>query len=323
MSFRDASIDFLLALIDEQFVANFDVNLLGSGRRAPRIAPSSIEAAVERRTEILGLLTGESATENRQRVAHHMAARMEELLSGVNPYIRLSEDDRSAMRRLYTRLIGALVTILRSELSVDGVSSAYLRLQHAHFARLRGFLGSIGDAALLEHLRGAQELKRVPAGEYSAHTQLAVLGLAVNDSSSAEIRPPVLDIGCGTRAALVGRLNALGLSAFGIDRYAPPGPGLTRADWLEFDYGRARWTTVVSHMAFTNHFRHHHLRRDGLWIRYAEVYTAILESLVQRGVFAYAPAVPFVEVHLPSEQYRFRRVPVQRGFAATQVVRLR
>jgi hypothetical protein len=148
--------------------------------------------------------------------------------------------------------------------------------------------------------RLGDEPKDVIAGEYSAALQLDVLGLRI-----ASLDAPILDVGCGAKATLVRALRAAGLDATGIDNAAlPPGTAeeiAITADWLTYDYGSAKWGSVISHLGFSLHFLHqHHASGEGARA-YAETYLRIIRSLKPGGVFAYAPSLPFFEPVLPKE----------------------
>ena len=144
------------------------------------------------------------------------------------------------------------------------------------------------------------------SAEYSAELQLQVLGVRPE-----ELLEPILDLGCGAQAALVRQLRACGRDAYGLDRAATPDEFVDRADWFDGPLGRSRWGTVISHMALSNHFLHHHLRPDGQAERYARRYMDILRALQPGGAFLYAPGLPFLESLLPEEVYAVAGRPVQ------------
>ena len=152
-----------------------------------------------------------------------------------------------------------------------------------------------GLAELVRGQMGGQVVE-VVCSEYTPGLQLALLGLA-------DIRGPVLDVGCGASRGLVAELNARGVAAEGIDR-------VHGDDWLTYAYGVDRWASVVSHHGFSLHFLHHHLRPGETALAYARVYMDILRSLQIGGVFAYAPGLPFLEAMLPAASYRVVRVPL-------------
>lgn len=148
--------------------------------------------------------------------------------------------------------------------------------------------------------------REVVASEYAPEVQLAVLGLRLST-----LEAPILDVGCGSRALLVRHLRALGHDATGIDRDA--GEDVTRADWLTFDYGTAKWRRVLSHLAFSLHFlRAHHASEEDAR-RYAETFVRITRGLVVGGVFAYAPSLPFFEDVLPKDRFLVERFRVHGG----------
>jgi hypothetical protein len=137
--------------------------------------------------------------------------------------------------------------------------------------------------------------------------------MRVLDLSPEALLEPVLDVGCGSDAALVRYLRQRGVEAYGIDRSAPEGTdGIVAADWLEFDYGEDRWGTAISHLGFSLHFLRHHLTdgpvAEALALAHTQAYIRLLGSLRPGGSFAYTPALPFVEGLLPPSAYRCERV---------------
>jgi SAM-dependent methyltransferase len=169
-------------------------------------------------------------------------------------------------------------------------------------------------AALAAEARGAG-LRAAPVvcASYDPELQLRVLGL-----EAASLAEPILDLGCGREARLVRHLRALGKDARGVDRVAEPGEGVSRGDWLVWPVSPSSLGTLVSHLGFSLHFLHHHLRADGDPARHARRYMELLRALRPGGTFAYAPGLPFVETHLPADAWRVERsaVPVPQGAAA-------
>jgi hypothetical protein len=141
-------------------------------------------------------------------------------------------------------------------------------------------------------------IQPVPCAEYKADLQIQVLHL--NPHTLIE---PVLDIGCGKQGTLVSHLSKLGIKALGIDRYQFSESNLIYSDWLAFNFGNKKWGTIISHLSFSNHFKHHHLRDDGDYLAYAKKYIEILHSLKIGGSFHYAPDLPFIETYLDRKQF--------------------
>ncbi len=161
-----------------------------------------------------------------------------------------------------------------------------------------------------------QTLRPVPCYGYSPELQLNILEIDLND-----LAEPVLDIGCGKEARLVTFLRRQGIETFGIDRFVESVPFLTRTSWFEFDFKPGRWGTIVSHLGFSNHFQHHHHRRDGNFVPYTRTYMKILSSLKVGGRFHYAPGLDFVEQHLESRRFVVNRNKLENGFDSTVIER--
>ncbi len=188
----------------------------------------------------------------------------------------------------------ALVRRLSDAVEGDAEGEALVAAIDATLAAHRGALGEPAGA-------------EVTCAEYGAELQLALLGLAPD-----ALAEPILDVGCGSEAALVRALRARGKEACGIDRAAPAGvAGVERADWLAHPFEPDRWGTVLSHQGFSLHFLHQHLADPAAAEAYARKYMEILRSLRPGGVFAYAPGLPFVEELLPPERYRVARQPIE------------
>jgi len=180
----------------------------------------------------------------------------------------------------------------------------------AAFARAQSALAAVFREAL------GNAPREVTAGIYSPDLQLAVLGLAVDD-----LEEPILDIGCGESASLVRHLRAAGLEARGIDREAKADVA-ERADWLTYDYGSARWGSMLSHLGFSLHFMHQEMKRSELAFDYARVYMRMLKGLLHGGTFAYVPGLPFIEAMLPKSDFEVKRVPLAKDLMTENVARV-
>ncbi len=141
---------------------------------------------------------------------------------------------------------------------------------------------------------------------YSVETQLSVLNLAV-----AGLLEPVLDVGCGRDATLVKWLRGRGTNAIGLDVLAPRTTGCIVADWFQFPWLPEQFGTILAHLSFSLHFLHQHLRLDGDVEKHARLFMTILHSLKHGGRFAFAPGLPFVERHLPRDQFAVSHHAIQ------------
>jgi hypothetical protein len=194
--------------------------------------------------------------------------------------------DEQAREQLFASVEGALATMERSGQLEPALSE--------HRAELSAFVRA----------RYGQSPREVVCSEYAPDLQLAVLGLG-----TASLSQPVLDIGCGPHATLVGALSREGIDARGIDRVVDRDSELaSQADWLSYAYGRARYGTVLSHLGFSLHFLHHHMAAGETAYDYARAYMAILGSLTVGGRFVYTPGLPFLETLLDPAMYRVHHV---------------
>ena len=118
----------------------------------------------------------------------------------------------------------------------------------------------------------------------------------------------------------VNYLKNQGIEALGIDRFKFTASNLITVDWLEFDYGKEKWGTIISNLGFSNHFNHHNLREDGNYIEYGKTYMNILNSLKVGGRFHYAPDLPFIEKYLDNKQFDLRKYEINEyDFKTTKI----
>ena len=217
-----------------------------------------------------------------------------------NQFLRVDGEAARQLDALYRRPIRETARALSSRASDAEAAEELRAVWDAH----RGRLASFARERLGEDPRDAV------CAAYSPSLQLGVLGLAPE-----ELSEPILDVGCGPDAALVRHLRERGVEAHGIDRAAPEGiDGVTAADWLDFGYGEGVWGTVISHLGLSLRFLRHHLANGptahALALAHAEAYVRVLRSLRVGGVFAYAPALPFIEGLLPASAYRAQNIPL-------------
>jgi len=156
----------------------------------------------------------------------------------------------------------------------------------------------------------------VACSEYTPELQIDILQIDIKQLSQ-----PVLDIGCGRNGYLANYLKSQGIEIYGIDRFKFQTSNLITVDWLEYDYGKEKWGTIVSNLGFSNHFNHHNLREDGNYIEYGKTYMNILSSLKVGGCFHYAPDLPFIEKYLDKNHYDLRKIEISEYDFKTTIVK--
>jgi hypothetical protein len=232
----------------------------------------------------------------------------------ANQFIVIDPASRDALEGLYRAFLADLGAALGARADAGQLAGGAGAVLAAHHARL----GELLDALWSTNLGHSFAQGRALCSEYSAELQCSILGIEL-----AALAQPVLDLGCGQHALLVRYLRDLGVQAVGVDRGAAAGEGVIAADWFEYPLGQARWGTIVSHMALSNHFLHHHMRADGHPERYARLYMSVLGALAPGGRYVYAPGLPFLEPLLPGALYAVQTTPVARlaGSDADQALR--
>jgi hypothetical protein len=207
----------------------------------------------------------------------------------INQYYAFNSQARNDLRNIYSDLFS---TIKAEKHSIDSISSN-------HYKKIKEWLSKTNPFAEKIYTNAGYALELVPCSEYSPELQINILKISINAISG-----PVLDIGCGKQGKLVKYLRKQGIDAYGIDRFSFGKDVLTNADWFEYSYGTEKWGTIISHLGFSNHFKHHHFREDGNYIEYAGKYMEILKSLKTGGHFHYVPDLPFIELYLDPGQFK-------------------
>ncbi|ACL65246.1 methyltransferase type 11 [Anaeromyxobacter dehalogenans 2CP-1] len=230
--------------------------------------------------------------------AGDLAARLVTALLARNQFLPVDAREEGRLAGLVAGALRSGAGALATARTEGALAVALAAVAEAFRADLAGFVAGLGGGA-------APALREVVSAEYGPELQLRVLGL-----DAGALLAPVLDLGCGTEARLVRWLAARGVDARGVDRAAAPAGRVQRGDWLTVPVAPASLGTIVSHLGFSLHFLHHHLRPGDEAVRYARRYMELLRALRPGGTFAYAPGLPFVEAHLPPDRWRVETTPV-------------
>jgi SAM-dependent methyltransferase len=286
-------------------------DLLEEAPARPRLPRALEEGARARRGEIVR--EGTARPELQRELAERLAGELRELLHLRHQFLQVDAGRERALFALASSFVDGALRALASHAPWPEVVEALRDALASHRARLRALvlelLAECGSIA-----PGAPPPGESVCAEYSPELQLEVLGV-----SAGELRPPVLDLGCGPGAALVHFLRRAGREpVWGLDRSAPASEGFLRLSWFDSALPRDTFGTVLSHQAFSLHFVHAHHRSAARAAAFAAKYMEILRSLLPGGRFYYAPSLPFVEEHLDPAAFAVsvRRVADTEFYAA-------
>ena len=236
----------------------------------------------------------------------------------VNQFMQFTSEDKLQLAELYKDQFIGIRSLLQNEEAGEEVVQQFFRM---HFQQLRSFLIQTNGEDLFKKYKMNPHLFWVPCEQYSADLQVAWMGLDLE-----KLHQPVLDLGCGRQANLVQFLRGKKIEAYGMDREvekAEDQPFLRRMGWMEAFFEQEQWGTIISHLAFSNHFTHHHLKSDGEPEAYAQKYMELLKALKPGGSFFYAPSVPFIESFVDQlPQYFVGRTRITPTQQMTQITRL-
>jgi hypothetical protein len=261
-----------------------------------KLHPDILTFLTQERESILEVLQVELENNHpseRQSLISLFVTTTQEFIYQQNQFITLSPNDKVELIQLYRQFLVDTANILAQEQDYHKFEQLYQTVLEDHFFYLKSFITKLGET------QGKSLIfQQVVCEEYPAPLQLEVLGI-----DRETLKEPILDIGCGKHGTLVAHLRQYGLDAFGIDRLVMPSDYLIETDWLEFQFVPSSWGTVISHMAFSNHFIFHHLYRNGTPEIYATKYMEILASLKRGGEMFYAPGLSFMEQLLPATDF--------------------
>ncbi len=232
-----------------------------------------------------------------------------------NQFLPITPQIQSALFSIYQDYVVQIRDLLEAESSLIEFSNQYQQLLNHHFKVLKDQLTRLQAPFPSNNLLKTN----IVCAEYQVQFQLNLLGI-----NPYQLKHPVLDVGCGYEANLPLFLNQIGIPCLGIDRFCIESPYTKTEDWLSFDDPPQTWGTIISHMAFSHHFRFHHFNPDGNPQAYALVYRKYLDSLIPGGAFYYTPDLPFIENLLPKKSFLITQTPIagQPGFFVSKITRL-
>ncbi|GET34184.1 hypothetical protein PbJCM13498_30470 [Prolixibacter bellariivorans] len=286
--------------IDKQIASNQDRNLFSSGN------PPSFHF-IEETINAIGRI--EELSKNEEQVLiEYTVDKVLQTFYRINQYYYFDAAAREKLKAIYSHLLS----------SFREKTTPVKTIAQNHYENIMQWLRETNAFAEKIYNNHTMKVEDVPCFAYRAEMQIEILQLKVS-----QLKEPVLDIGCGKDAPLVTYLREKGIDATGFDRFPSKNENVLMSDWFTFSYGEKQWGTIISHLGFSNHFQHHHLREDGEFVAYAQKYMEILRSLKPGGSFHYAPDLPFVEQYLSADEYQVTtRQAGNSGFRVTVIKRL-
>jgi len=249
------------------------------------------------------------APDSKQSLINYATDKAIEEFCRVNQYYSFDLKAKNNLRKIYSDLFENFQTKTNS---VEYISKN-------HYEKLKNWLKENNPFAERIYKNGNEKVSPVACSEYSPELQIEILQIDVK-----HLMQPVLDIGCGINGYLVNYLKNEGIEVLGFDRFKFTTANLISANWLEYDYGKEKWGTIVSNLGFSNHFKHHNLREDGNYIEYGKTYMNILNSLKIGGCFHYAPDLPFIEKYLDNKQFDLKKYEINNyDFKTTKIKKMK
>ncbi len=220
--------------------------------------------------------------------AEELAQALIQTLMTANQYMNFLQQDICRLERLFLSLLEQLAAFYEQR---ERTREMLVHILKQHGFKVNRFLLETNGSHFQLVEKDQLMVRRVPCSEYEAPFQFELLGIERD-----RLQEPVLDLGCGSQARLVQALREQGVEAYGLERMASgETPFIYAVNWLDFSFVPDKWGTVISNMAFSNHFWHHHIHKAGYYTTYAKKYMEILRSLQVGGSFIYAPGLPFIE----------------------------
>jgi hypothetical protein len=187
-----------------------------------------------------------------------------------------------------------------------------------HHQKLSKWISKFYPPDFSEALENNRTIGSVKNREYSAEFQTAVF-----DISLADLKEPIIDIGCGKNGHLVNKINELKKHVVGLDRIINEEKGfLFEINWFDFYFEPKKWGTIISNMSFANHLQFTFNHDIGNIYRYYVKYKEILESLKLNGEFIYAPSLPFIEERLDRTRFSVIRKEITESDSISKIMRI-
>lgn len=294
--------DKLSATILRRYQANSRKSMLDVyrvDRDFVRLEKDNLEFMFTNRVEITAILDDPESSVS---LANEFVRSSLEFTYNNNQYVHLNQEEQDRLLKMYIAYLRGMKTVLAESRDFPEFQQNFTGLVKEHFNELSRNISRFFDREPGWQVQENIILKQVVCSEYTPDFQLHLLGMDAKNLLS-----PVLDLGCGKQGILVTYLRSLGHQAFGVDRIVEPIPGLREADWFDLEFKPSSWGTVISHMAFSNHFLFHHRYKNGNPTRYAQMYMQVLTGLKPGGCFIYSPGLPFIEQYLPKESFSIQR----------------
>lgn len=280
----------ILTLINQRFQARTTESLVEFVEEMP-VHPDNLAAQAHwvfsHKATVVALL---EQPEHLRALIEHSLQQVKDYLYRRNQYLDLPHPARQNLRIRYAKYYASIRELLRSSTQLDEFARQIEEITTLHLAQLATGLQQEIASHSASYADYRAYLETVACAEYSPQQQLTMLGVSVE-----EIQPPVLDLGCGTQAALCRYLHECGIAVLGIDRLAPDLPFCRRSGWDEFVYEAMTWGAIISHHAFSTHFHFHHRHSEQKATDMAALLMKILNSLKPGGAFIYTPGLPFIE----------------------------
>ena len=275
-------------------------NFFGSSEFSFECSQYTIDTFLSDRQSVLSFIQSLEKSGNKDKFAEAMSELIIETLQDINQFLIFDESGRQAIADVYLEFMDSIKTLcLQDKLDAAAITQAFRR----HYLNIKDSLVSTNGTKVFEEYSASPVISKKVCSEYTPQFQLEILHI-----NPYRLSEPVLDLGCGRSGSLVKYLLSLGIDAYGADRNAEDHSNLIRQDWLGMEFKPDSWGTVISHMAFSNHFRH--AAGNGRKSLYLDKYHDILKSLKPGGEFIYAPGLEEAENEIKSTGlYTLRRYP--------------
>ncbi|MDF2699729.1 MAG: hypothetical protein K0Q49_1285 [Haloplasmataceae bacterium] len=307
----------LYHFIDQLNLINHNFNLLyNDDCESLLLEDSIVNFFVDYKTELsdfLKDLNNDRYSELIDQIVIYSVDDLIKTITRINQFVDIDHTLKAKLYHIYYQFISILIEkMFARTIHIDWLTHQVKQ----HQAELKVILQEIDELAIYRN--EPQNSEDVPCFQYSAKLQLGLMGIDIKS-----LNGPVIDIGCGEYAYLVNYLVKLGKDIVGIDRSVSNGPHTINTSWFDFDFGEDKWSSIISHQSFTNHFKRQHYKTNGSYIEYIKLYLNILKSLKPKGSFYYTPDLPFIEQFLDSDKYKVERLPIENlGFYSVKITKL-
>lgn len=183
----------------------FDENFYSGTEFCFACSDYTITAFIDDKDSVLNFIDNLNQTGLTDSFAEHMSDLITKTLQDLNQFLIFGSAGKNAVKKVYEQFLVSVKNLcLKSNLKAEDITAVFLQ----HYINLRNALITTNGTKVFEQYKLSPIVSKKVCSEYTPQFQLEVLHIDI-----AELKEPVLDLGCGQSAGLVKYLVEQGVDA--------------------------------------------------------------------------------------------------------------